>query len=305
MLEELDLPAWVKKAPPGKASFREAVHIVLHAISTSLALRSTMVMKGGMLMAIRYDSSRFTKDADFSTREKYAKNSEKELLEELDRQLVLANDQLPYDTMCRRQRAVINPPRADAKFPTLSVSIGYAQRSKAQAVARLNNGQASTVVQIDYSYNEAVYDVELLGLGDGDQLQAYSFKNLLAEKMRSLLQQPIRNRNRRQDVYDLDLLIVTGTAPTAEEKKELLELLATSCRERGIEPDRGSFANPEIKRMASEGYEDLAPEVEGELPPFEEAYARVQAFYEDLPWDSLPPATPEANGQVSVVTDGA
>ena len=67
-LEELNLPAWVARAAPDKRHFREAVHIVLSAIGTSVALRSTMVMKGGMLMAIRYDSSRFTKDADFSTR---------------------------------------------------------------------------------------------------------------------------------------------------------------------------------------------------------------------------------------------
>jgi predicted nucleotidyltransferase component of viral defense system len=299
MLEELDLPAWVAKAPRGKSSFREAVHIVLHAISTSLALRSMMVMKGGMLMAIRYDSSRFTKDADFSTREKYAKHSEAELLEELDRQLTSANDQLPYDTICRRQRAVIKPARADAQFPTLSVSIGYAQRSQAPALAKLNSGQAPTVVQIDYSYNEAVYDVELLGLGDGDQLQAYSFLNLLAEKMRALLQQPIRNRNRRQDVYDLNLLIAFGTALTAEEQMSLLGLLATSCRERGIEPNKDSLANPVVKKMAGEGYEDLAPEVEGDLPPFEEAYSRVQNFYEGLPWDKLPAPTPKADDQAT------
>ena len=49
-LNGLPLPAKVK------GGFREAVHIVLTAISTSSALRSKMVMKGGLLMAIRYDS---------------------------------------------------------------------------------------------------------------------------------------------------------------------------------------------------------------------------------------------------------
>lgn len=286
-LEELDIPAWVEKAPTEKRHFREAVHIVLSAIGTSIALRSTMVMKGGILMAIRYDSSRFTKDVDFSTRQKYAKNSERELLEEIDQQLAVANDQLPYDTMCRRQRTEIKPPRVDAKFPTLSLSIGYAQRSRPAAVSKLASGQAPTVVQIDYSYNEAVYDVELLGIGDGDQLQAYSFLNLLAEKMRSLLQQPIRKRYRRQDVYDLNLLIAAGTPLSATEQQRLLELLVASCRERGIEPTRSSFANQEIRKMALEGYQDLAPEIEGELPPFDAAYATVQSFYEGLPWDDF------------------
>jgi hypothetical protein len=47
-----------------------------------------------MLMAIRYDSTRFTRDADFSTTEKHDKGSEDALLAELDAQIDLANDQL-------------------------------------------------------------------------------------------------------------------------------------------------------------------------------------------------------------------
>jgi predicted nucleotidyltransferase component of viral defense system len=284
MIEELDLPAWVEKSTPDKRHFREAVHIVLTAISTSVSLRSTMVMKGGMLMAIRYDSSRFTKDADFSTREKYAKNAEHELIAELDQQLAAANDLLPYDTMCKRQRTEIRPARADAQFPTLSLSIGYAQRSRTPDRTRLLSGQAPTVVQIDYSYNEAVYDVEVLSIGDGEELRAYSFLNLLAEKMRSLLQQPIRQRTRRQDVYDLNLLIAGGAALSQTEQEQLLRLFADSCKARGIEPTRDSFCNPDVRTMALEGYSDLEAEIEGELLPFETAYAKVKDFYEALPW---------------------
>lgn len=284
-LEELNLSSWVERAPPDKRRFREAVHIVLTAISTSTALRSKMVMKGGLLMAIRYDSGRFTRDVDFSTRQKYVNNSEDELLLELDEQLVVANELLPYDTMCRRQRTEIRPAHADAQFPTLSLSIGYAQRSKTAERTRLLSGQAPTVVQIDYSYNEAVYDIEVLGLGDGEKLQAYSFLNLVAEKMRSLLQQPIRKRNRRQDVYDLNLLITGGASIDQEEKVRLLELFVASCRDRDIEPSKNSLAASDIKRMAREGYEDLAPEIEGDLPEFDTAYSAVQSFYESLPWE--------------------
>ena len=51
-LETIDLAAWVKKAPSDKKNFREAVHIILTAIGASTALRTKMVMKGGMLMAL-------------------------------------------------------------------------------------------------------------------------------------------------------------------------------------------------------------------------------------------------------------
>lgn len=94
-----------------------------------------------------------------------------------------------YDVLCRRQKAEICPARPDADFPILGLRIGDAQRSKPWELQRLLAGQEPRVVEIDYSYNEAVLDVEVLRLTDGDSLKAYSQINLMAEKYRSLLQQ--------------------------------------------------------------------------------------------------------------------
>jgi hypothetical protein len=183
----LDLLSWVAKAPPDKKNFREAVHIILAAIGASIALRDNMILKGGMLMALRYESSRFTRDADFSTVAKYAKGDEQKLLAELDAQLVMANAGSSYDTFCQIQRHSLMPPGPNKSFPTLALNIGYAARSNARSMQRLLAGQSPTVVEIDYSYNEAVLDVDVLRLGDVDGLQVYSLINLMAEKFRSLL----------------------------------------------------------------------------------------------------------------------
>ena len=56
---------------------------------------------------------------------------------------------------------------------------------------------------------------------------------VLAE--RALLQQPIRERQRRQDVYDLNLLIRGIKLLGAAEKMQLLNLLIGSCKEREID----------------------------------------------------------------------
>jgi hypothetical protein len=140
-LESLDIPAWVAKATADKKNFREAVHIILTAIGQSTALRTKMIMKGGMLMALRYESSRFTKDADFSTRDLYIQGNETELIAELDAQLALATAELPYDTSCRIQRSELKPSGADKTFPTLALNIGYAPKSNARAIVAfwLNN----------------------------------------------------------------------------------------------------------------------------------------------------------------------
>ena len=68
-LNEVDMEAWVQQAPDKpQRGFREAVHIILESIGRSQHLHARMVMKGGLLMAIRYDSSRYTRDIDFSMR---------------------------------------------------------------------------------------------------------------------------------------------------------------------------------------------------------------------------------------------
>jgi hypothetical protein len=38
--------------------------------------------------------------------------------------------------------------------------------------------------------------------------------------------------------------------------------------------------------MAAKGYEDMAAEVDGPLPAFDDIYQQVLKFYEDLPWSN-------------------
>ena len=70
-MNEVDIERWVADAPIHQRGFREAVHIILDSIGHSRNLQARMVMKGGLLLAIRYDSSRFTRDLDFSTTEQF------------------------------------------------------------------------------------------------------------------------------------------------------------------------------------------------------------------------------------------
>lgn len=41
-----------------------------------------------------------------------------------------------------------------------------------------------------------------------------------------------------------------------------------------------------VVRMAREGYAELQADVDEDLPSFEDAMARVKAFYGSLPWDA-------------------
>ena len=63
-----DFAIWVNATTSeGQRNFRPVVHIILDAIASTAKLRVDMVMKGGVLMDILYNTSRFTTDLDFST----------------------------------------------------------------------------------------------------------------------------------------------------------------------------------------------------------------------------------------------
>lgn len=283
-MNEVDIEAWVAQAPQGLQGFREAVHTILDSIGHSQNLSAKMVMKGGLLLAIRYDSSRYTRDLDFSTKERYTAESADAILAELTDGLVSAENRLPYATACRLQSYKVQPKGENKTHHSLALKIGFANRSNAAAMARLEAGASAQVVEIDYSFNEAVFDVEVLELDGGATIHSYTLANVLAEKMRSLLQQPIRKRNRQQDVYDIWLLLESGPALAAEDLAKVHEMLVASCASKGIVSDVESMEVDAVVTMARAGYQDLASDVEGELPSFEDAMNRVVSLYRSLPW---------------------
>lgn len=281
---EIHLEDWVKQADKPAQPFREAIHIVLASITSSQELQSRLVMKGGLLMAIRYSSTRFTKDIDFSTHDTYREGDEDKLVALLGQQIDIAASKLNYDTTCLVQRFRIQPKRPDKTFPSLALSVGYCARSDQKAFERLQARQSPQVVQIDYSFNEAVLDIDIVKFEDGGELRAYSFANFVAEKMRSLLQQPIRMRNRRQDAYDLHLLLTTFASHTAAEREKVFTLLQASCSARDIAANVDSMSAELVKRMAAAEYQSLRTDVKGDLPDFEEAFGTVERYYRLLPW---------------------
>lgn len=123
---------------------------------------------------------------------------------------------------------------------------------------------------------------ELNLIGPGVAVRAFTLQEIIAEKFRALLQQPIRNRNRRQDVYDIAYLIENNKL-TDEDRQGVLDTLIEKCRTRGIEPTPLSMDDPEVRRRAEVDWKTLALELE-DLPPFDERFAMMRELYVSLPW---------------------
>lgn len=277
-----DLTTWVDNCPENQKEFRQAIHIILNAISNDIDLKKSMVMKGGLLMAIRYKSGRFTKDLDFSSSLSRKELNEDEIQGSLEQSLAREVAESEYDLDCRVQKCKVNPPDENATFPNIELSIGYAYIGSAKH-RRLQKLQSPTIVEIDFNLNEPILGMEILEIGEGTQIIAYKLCDLVAEKLRSLLQQEVRNRYRRQDTYDLRLLIELGISEAT--KRNILHSLIEKARARNIEPSPKSLSRNEVKRRAERNYHTLEDEVEGELPDFNESFSIVETFYQSLPWD--------------------
>lgn len=290
-IEEFDIKDWVEDAPTNRSNekeLRQAVHTILSAIASDSNLKANMILKGGILLAIRYKSHRFTTDIDFSTEKpRGGEITEDGVRKSLDSSLAQMVEELDYALDCRVQSSKLQPKDRNDRnstYPSIKMTVGYAYKGTPQH-KRLLSLQSPNTVSIDYSLNEATPNIEDLKLNFKESLLTYSLTDLIAEKYRSLLQQVSRNRSRRQDVYDLNLLIERfGDIDNFERSKILNSLIIKSKARLKIAPDINSFKDPELKSRAKKDYPSLKNEIEGELPDFDELFQKVADFYRSLPW---------------------
>lgn len=289
---DVSLENWVEAAANDPLLYRDpqVVEILLPAIGLSPTLKGHLVLKGGPLMALAFDSPRLTSDVDFGAEADPA-TFEKPLVEELNLLLPRAAVRLGYlDLICSVQ-SLKHMPRplnfADHDFPALEVRIASAVRGTNEE-ARLAEGQAPSVVELDISFRDPVHTVQALRLGDtGLAVRAFTLHELIAEKFRALLQQPIRNRYRRQDVYDIAHIVDTQPM-TAADRRVIHATLIKKCATRNIRPDRHSLEADEVVRRAERDWNTLKLEL-AVLPPFADRFALVAALYRALPWDEGEP----------------
>lgn len=286
---KIDLAAWVEQATadPLKWRDRQVTEIVLTAISITPELNKGLVLKGGILMSLAFGSARQTGDIDF-TAEVDPQPFADDLRSLLDTAMRRAGASLGYtDLRCRVQRLKRKPREENfegARAPALQLTIGHAGSGTNEAEA-LERGKASRVVYIDISFKEQVFRKnELMLQKPSVSIQAYDLTEVIAEKLRALLQQPVRNRTRRQDVYDIDWLI-TRFSIDQEDKRAILLALMEKSSDREIVPTARSFDDPKVKEFASREWNSMALELGEDLPVFEEAYERVRDFYLTLPWE--------------------
>ena len=283
---EINVGGWVERARANPIAYqqRQTVEITLNAIAMTAPLNQRMLLKGGILMGLVYDSPRQTADIDLTADLGVDADIAKRIGTLFESALPRAAAALGYADLAVTLHSVKTLPKGmfeDARFPALKLKVASARRRTNQEKA-LTKGLAPTI-DVDISFNESWRQIQVLELTGGNELRAYGLVDLIAEKYRALLQQIPRKRNRRQDVYDLNLLIEQEAFDNFR-RYEILDVFVAKCAARDLKPSSGSFDNPEVKARASAEWQTMELEL-GELPNFEECFARVLTFYRNLPWE--------------------
>ncbi|MBO6806228.1 nucleotidyl transferase AbiEii/AbiGii toxin family protein [Thalassospira sp.] len=285
---EVDIRGWVESSrqDPSLYQKRQVTEIALTAIGLSNTLNQHLVLKGGAVMALAFKSERVTGDVDFTAIPE-PKELEATLVDELNKHLPKAAIKLRYPHLICKVQTVRKLPKPlnfeEHQFPALLIKIGYATRGSRDE-AKLAENKSTNTLELEISFRDQVYAFQELNLTEGmAAVRAFTIHELIAEKLRALIQQPIRNRSRRQDVYDISYLMETNQLSDVD-LQEIHQTLLRKCETRGITPMPDTMDDPEIQSRAKSQWHTLGLEL-AQLPPFEDSFETMRSLYKSLPWN--------------------
>jgi predicted nucleotidyltransferase component of viral defense system len=278
-----ELAAWAKQhaTTATEARQRFVQFVVLASISSSPAFGSMVAFKGGNALRFVYANLRSTLDLDFSAEAGFP-DEPIEIRRLMD--AVLKAEVARYRVKARCQTIHRKPPGREKTTPTYSLKLGYqlpGDRSYQNFEEYAAVGKPfSSVVEVEISLNDVFCETEEHTLSSTTKpIRVCTLDDIIAEKLRALLQQVPRNRSRPQDVYDV-ASTVRRYGPTMDRVK-VASFLARKSEARGIVATRGAF-NDAVREKAAIGYDDEVRPFTTQFIPFDEAWAEVLRFVAGL-----------------------
>lgn len=279
-----EIPTWAQQESVSlpEAARKYAQALILRGISESNPLRNSLVFKGGNALDFVYLPNRSTVDLDFSFLE--PESDIPALMKTVGRQLeaVVNHRTDGLGTVLRLQGIRQNPKGAHFTRSTLKASVSYALPDQPRQRERLLSGQpGANVVPVEMTVNEIVCDWELVAIDKGrTNLQVATPEDIIAEKLRAILQQKVRNRTRRQDI--LDIASLWSSKNNSIQTPLVSDFLIRKSEAREIHPSRSAFLDPDIRSRSAEAYGEIADTTRHTFIPFDEAWDIVMSLVDQL-----------------------
>jgi len=270
-----DLESWRQHqgATMDEARKRFVQFVALESIAASPGLRDLLSFKGGNALRFVYGNPRGTADLDF-TADPALPDEEDSLRQALDQALVQGGRTFGIKLKC--QRVQRKPPMNKGPLPTYDIAVGFQlPGDRFFADFESPTRSVSTVVKIEISLNDLVCETQQCRLSPElpAQVRVCSLEDILAEKLRALLQQVIRNRTRPQDAFDI-AYVVREHGPELDHGK-IAAYLKDKCAARNIPVSRAAFADEGVRERASHEYDTSLAVSLAERIPFEVAWQAV------------------------------
>lgn len=263
---------------PDETIARWAHYQILVAISNHRQLKNILIFKGGNALRSAHGSVRATRDLDFSIQETLPEDDARKWLD-----LALRRQSQQIDILLRVQSFKPKPKHADATRRTWHVHIGYALKSHAGKMRRLEATppQSSEYIPLEISENEAVGIYAVNSIDGAEKLYVSTVENIIAEKLRALLQQRIRDRYRAQDVFDIAYQCrrVKNEEIPPFNLQELRNQFEEKCRVRNVPSDLDGFKDDELWSRAERDYQAMKESIpESEYLPFAVGRAEIESL---------------------------
>ncbi len=229
------------------------------------------MLKGGNALRFAFGSVRSTIDLDF-TAEGELSDSADAVRDELDRAMRSATRIHGIAMKCQRVKR--NPSRPESTLPTYDVRLAYQYPGDRHFADFERARNVSTVVRVEISFNDLVCESREYQPSEhaGGSIRVCTLEDIMAEKLRAILQQEIRNRSRPQDVYDV-ARAARGVLGALDLDRVASFLIAKSAA-RDIAVRKTSFGQ-EARRRAADGYDARLGDIGDAHIPFDEAWLDV------------------------------
>lgn len=281
-----DIKLWCKENGIAEHEGRKRYveHAILGCIARSGKLRNAIVFKGGNALRIMYGSTRSTLDLDFTALPNTLPDNEDALREIM--YAAFYNSAISFGVKLRCQKVKRNPKSPEATKPTFDIRVAY-QFPGDRYFESMETRNLIDTVPVEISFNDVVCGISEFSpiINDRSTIQVCSLEDILAEKLRSILQQKIRNRNRSQDVYDIALFAKSHA--DSINWQTVYTYFAIKCHARGIIADKKEF-DMVIREMAYKNYDkEIQRQTRNAFIPFDEAWHAVETVVEGLPRTNL------------------
>lgn len=251
--------------------------VVLECIAAS-SIGPRLSFKGGNALRFLHLNPRSTIDLDFTADSGFP-DDRAVIMDSF--QPALAAGARKFGLRMRASSATRYPSDPRGTMPTWEVKVAYQLPGDRHFADFDSFSRILTVVDVEISLNDAVCETENRPVVAGDTVlvRVCTLEDILAEKLRSLLQQKPRGRHRRQDLYDIARMVRDHGAVI--DRSKVADYFVKKSRARGVDPRRSAF-DSEIRQRASFDYETLFDAADPNVIPLDAAWDELTAFLQSL-----------------------